>query len=87
VKAQPLLTSENENYSLMKLEEVENHIKNHKHLPGIPSAEEVKQNGVNLGKNQVQLLQKIEELTLYVIAQDKKIKELESKIKTKRGKK
>ena len=62
-------------YKLPTLQEVENHINEHKHLPDIPSEAEVKENGVSLGEIQAKLLQKIEELTLYVIEQDKKIKE------------
>jgi len=38
-----------------------------KHLPGIPSADEVKKNGVSIGDMQAKLLQKVEELTLYMI--------------------
>lgn len=68
-------------YRLPALSEVESHIREHKHLPGIPSERRVKEEGVNLGEMQVKLLQKIEELTLYVIAQDKKIQELETLIK------
>lgn len=62
-------------YKLPTLQEVENHIKEHNHLPDIPSEIEVKENGVSLGEMQAKLLQKIEELTLYVIEQDKMIKE------------
>jgi hypothetical protein len=50
-------------------------------LPEIPSATEIKENeGVNLGEMQVKLLQKIEELTLYLIQQNEKIQVLESKL-------
>ena len=62
-------------YKLPALQEVENHINEHKHLPDIPSEAEIKENGVSLGEMQAKLLQKIEELTLYVIKQDKTIKE------------
>lgn len=54
-------------YKLRSLEELENHINKHKHLPDIPSEVEVNENGVSLGEMQAKLLQKIEELTLYVI--------------------
>lgn len=67
-------------YKLPALDEVENHINEHKHLPDIPSEAEVKENGVSLGEMQAKLLQKIEELTLYVIQQDKTIKNLEDKV-------
>lgn len=65
-------------YRLRPLEEVEQHIKEHGHLPEVPSAEEVRINGVDLGKTDVLLLQKIEELTLYLLEQDKKLKEQEA---------
>lgn len=69
-----------ENYDLPKLEDVEKHIKEKKHLPEIASAKEMEKEGVNVGEFQIKLLQKIEELTLYTIEQNKRIKELESKI-------
>ncbi|SNR16050.1 hypothetical protein [Tenacibaculum jejuense] len=71
-------------YNLPTLAEVENHIKTNGHLVDIPSAEEVKQNGFYLGAMDARLLQKIEELTLYTIQQEKEIKRLkkqESRIK------
>jgi len=69
-----------EKYDLPKLEDVEKHIKEKKHLPEIASAKEMEKEGVNVGEFQIKLLQKIEELTLYTIEQNKRIKELESKI-------
>jgi len=66
-----------ENYNLPTLDYIENHIKEKKHLPEIASAKEMKKEGVNIGEFQIQLLQKIEELTLYTIAQEKKINALE----------
>lgn len=62
-----------ENYKLPTLEEVEKHIKENKHLPEVSSAKEMEKNGVNIGEFQIRLLQKIEELTLYSIEQNKKI--------------
>lgn len=56
-----------DNYALQPLSEVEEHIKEHKHLSGIPSAQQVAENGIGLGEMQAKLLAKIEELTLYVI--------------------
>ncbi|MEN9918763.1 MAG: hypothetical protein RL662_1199 [Bacteroidota bacterium] len=67
-------------YKLPKLEEVEAHIKEHKHLPEIPSQAQVQENGVDLLQMQVKLLQKIEELTLYSIEQNKRIADLEKKL-------
>nr|WP_298924904.1 tail fiber protein [uncultured Allomuricauda sp.] len=56
-----------EDYDLKPLEEVQNYIEEHGHLPNIPSAKEMEENGVRLGKMNMKLLEKIEELTLYVI--------------------
>ncbi|WP_281991688.1 tail fiber protein [Aquimarina aggregata] len=64
-----------ENYNLMSIEEVEKFIKENNHLPEIPSAQEFKQNGVMLAEMDMNLLKKIEELTLYTIQQEKKISE------------
>lgn len=65
-------------YKLPTLIEVENHIKENGHLKDIPSTNEVIENGISLGQMNSKLLQKIEELTLYAIAQEKKIEELQS---------
>jgi hypothetical protein len=75
-----------EDYPLRSLSEVNNFILQHKHLPEIPSAAEVKQNdGVNLGEMQTKLLQKIEELTLYLIRQEQRIEEQDAVIKELKG--
>lgn len=63
-----------ENYELPTLEDVEKHIKDKKHLPEIASAKEMEKEGVNVGEFQIKLLQKIEELTLYTIEQNKQLK-------------
>jgi len=69
-------------YQLPTLKEVEKHIKEKGHLPSIPSAKEVeKDGGFSLGEMNKILLQKIEELTLYTIKQEKEIKELKSLLK------
>jgi hypothetical protein len=60
-----------DDYRLAPLAEVEAHIKTNKHLPGIPSAAEVAEQGVSVGELQAKLLAKIEELTLHQIAQEK----------------
>ena len=70
-----------ENYDLPTLSEVENHIKQKGHLKDIPSAKQVEENGIFLGEMNSKLLQKIEELTLYTIQQEKKINEQNSKLK------
>ncbi|PRY93815.1 hypothetical protein BY457_1215 [Marinilabilia salmonicolor] len=65
-----------DNYSLRDLNQVEKFIKQHKHLPDIPSAAEMEASGVNLAEMNKLLLQKIEELTLYVIEKEKDLQEL-----------
>jgi hypothetical protein len=69
-------------YRLRPLSEVEQYIKQHNHLPEVPSAEEVEKNGIDVGENQAMLLKKIEELTMYVIEQNKKIEALEAEVKS-----
>ncbi|RZT00337.1 hypothetical protein [Aquimarina brevivitae] len=63
-------------YHLPTLQEVEQHINEKGHLQNIPSAAEVEKEGVKLGEMNAKLLQKIEELTLYMIEQDKKMNQL-----------
>ncbi|MNQ59996.1 hypothetical protein D3C85_742620 [compost metagenome] len=65
-------------YNLPTLQEVEKHINEKGHLENIPSEEEVLENGINLGEMNAKLLQKIEELTLYTIEQNKQIKQLKN---------
>jgi hypothetical protein len=65
-----------DDYKLMPLNELEQNIKKNGHLPDIPSAEDVKKNGVSVGEMQAKLLQKIEELTLHVIEQSKELRQL-----------
>jgi uncharacterized repeat protein (TIGR02543 family) len=67
-------------YQLMPLTDLKIYLKQHKHLPGIPSSLEFEDKGQNLGEMQDLLLRKIEELTLYILEQDRMIKELNSKI-------
>lgn len=66
----------NDDYILLPLDEVEKYILKNNHLPEVPTEKETKTNGVNLGEMNVKLLQKIEELTLYLIQHEKDIKEL-----------
>jgi hypothetical protein len=73
-------------YKLRTLSEVAQYIKLNKHLPDVPSTAEVTQEGIDLANTQAILLQKIEELTLYVIEQDKKINQLNKKIRKLRRK-
>ena len=63
-------------YKLRSLSEVESSIKTQGHLPDIPSEAEAKARGIDLAQMQVKLLQKVEELTLYLVAHDKELKQL-----------
>lgn len=65
------------NYQLMPLNQLEQYLKTNKHLPNIPSEAEVKKNDLNVGEMQALQLQKIEELTLYVIEVNKKVEALQ----------
>lgn len=67
-------------YSLMPLDQVSAFIKQYKHLPNVPSADEMVKQGLDLAKMDAKLLEKIEELTLYLLGQEVKIKELESRL-------
>jgi hypothetical protein len=69
-----------QDYKLMPLPEVEAHIKQEGHLPGLPSALEVSEKGVRIGEMQSVLLSKIEELTLHMIQQEKRALEQEKRI-------
>lgn len=66
-------------YELRTLQETKEFISENKHLPEIPSAKEMEANGVELGDMNMKLLKKIEELTLYVIEQNERLQQLESK--------
>ncbi|WP_312923343.1 hypothetical protein [Empedobacter brevis] len=63
-------------YEFPKLEEVEKFVKENNHLPGIPSAKEIQEKGLKVGEMNNLLLQKIEELTLLLIEQQKEINAL-----------
>lgn len=67
-------------YTMPTLAEIESYTKVNHHLPNVPSAKELQQNGVSLGEMSNVLLQKVEELTLYIIEQNKKIEALEAKV-------
>ena len=67
-------------YKLRPLNEVEDFIETHKHLPEIQSAEDMNENGLNISDFQIKLLQKIEELTLYIIKQEEMISNLNQRI-------
>lgn len=67
-------------YQLKPLSEVEAFVKENKHLPEIPSEKQMVENGLNVNEMQIKLLLKIEELTLYVIEQNKQNKDLQKQI-------
>ena len=68
-----------DDYNLMPLKDIETHILKHGHLPNVPSAKEVEENGLGLGEMNKILLEKVEELTLHIIEQEKKIEALMGK--------
>lgn len=68
-------------YNLRSLGEVETYIKTNSHLPDIPSEAEVIKNGISLGEMDAKLLQKVEELTLYLLEINKEVKELKDENK------
>jgi hypothetical protein len=67
-------------YNLPDLAEIESFINENNHLPDIASSSEMNKNGMNVSEMQTKLLQKIEELTLYAIEQNKAIEELKKKV-------
>lgn len=70
----------NPTYQLMPLLEVEQFVRNKGHLPNIPSEEEIIRDGMDVADMNVKLLEKVEELTLYLIEQEKKIQLLQKEI-------
>jgi len=65
------------NYELMSFDELREYLENNKHLPGIPSASETEENGINLSEMNMMLLQKVEEMTLYILELEQRISEIE----------
>ncbi|MFC7526752.1 hypothetical protein ACFQRK_22535 [Parapedobacter sp. GCM10030251] len=63
-------------YDLPALDEVEAYVKEHKHLPEIPSATDIKRDGLDLAEMNLSLLKKVEELTLYIIDQQQQLRNL-----------
>lgn len=70
-----------EDYNLRSIEEVDAYIKEAKHLPDVPSASELEENGYNIGDMNNILLKKVEELTLYMIDMKKSLNEKDAQIK------
>lgn len=64
-----------DDYQLKSLEEVSDFVEENDHLPGVPSAKQVAENGIDVAKMDAKLMEKIEELTLYLIEMNEKIKE------------
>ncbi|WP_153796808.1 hypothetical protein [Foetidibacter luteolus] len=93
IKAKKLIVTQNgwadyvfdKDYNLLPLYKVEDFIQQNKHLPGVPSAKEVSEKGIDLGDSQAVLLKKIEELTLYSIHQEKEISVQKKEISTLKG--
>ena len=69
------------NYKLLTLQEVQEFINKNGHLPNIPSAKDMNEEGVKLKEMNLKLLEKIEELTLYTIEQEKQLKEQKEQLK------
>jgi hypothetical protein len=65
-------------YKLMSLADLRKYIRRQGHLPGVPSTEEVVESGLDLGKMDAKLLEKIEELTLYILQLETRMKQLEA---------
>ena len=68
-------------YNLLKINELAKYIQENKHLPNVPAASEVVKNGVAMDEMVSKLLEKVEELTLYTIQQQKEINALKTKVK------
>lgn len=69
-----------EEYQLLPLDEVKQFIDRHKHLPNIPSAKEIEKNGLYVGDVQKRMMEKIEELTLYLLDANTRIKQLQEEL-------
>ncbi|MGB0521986.1 MAG: hypothetical protein ACPGJS_03455 [Flammeovirgaceae bacterium] len=69
-----------EDYQLLSLEEINQYIQENKHLPNIPAAAEIEKEGMDVGKLNVLLTEKVEELTLYTIQQNEQLKTQEAQL-------
>ncbi|MBE0640286.1 MAG: hypothetical protein IH598_17360 [Bacteroidales bacterium] len=65
-------------YPLMRLDELQTFISENNHLPGVPSSQQISEEGISLGEMNALLLKKIEELTLYILKQEERISTLEN---------
>ncbi|MCD4678846.1 MAG: hypothetical protein K8S00_00525 [Bacteroidales bacterium] len=66
----------NDDYELTPLDQIEKYIKENKHLPDVPTDTEVTKEGLKVGEMNAIMMQKIEELTLYLIEQNKQLTKL-----------
>jgi len=73
-------------FRLPGLPELEHYVREHHHLPGIASEQEVNASGIDVGQQEAALLKKVEELTLYLIEQNKKIEMLQKEVNTLKAK-
>ena len=71
-----------DNYDLKSLNEVESYVKANKHLPGVPSAAEMAENGMSVSEMSNLLLEKVEELTLHMIELQKENQALKAKVES-----
>jgi len=69
-------------YRLLSLPAIEKYINEHHHLPGVASARQMQEEGLEVSNSQTMLLSKVEELTLYIIQQNKEIEALKTELKT-----
>jgi len=69
-------------YNLMPLKELEQYILKNKHLPNVPTQDEISKDGMDVYEMNAVLLKKLEELTLYVIEQQKQIDQLKERFET-----
>lgn len=65
-------------YKLMPISELGNYVNKNKYLPNLPTASEVEKNGIGIGELQTKLVEKIEELTLYIIDLENRLIKLEN---------
>lgn len=70
-----------DDYNLLPLDKLEEHLERHKRLPNLPSAQSVEDSGIELGEMNRKLLEKIEELTLYIISNKKEIEDLRQELR------
>ena len=69
------------NYNLMPLKELDQYIWKNKHIPDVPTQDEISKDGMDVYEINAVLLKKVKELTLYIIEQQKQIEQLENTIK------